>query len=192
MQRRKLYRLALCSGRYQHIHKIHEFMIDTGLYLAEKVILFIGEPNEKRTINNPFSFQERRKLIELIYWKEVNIDENLVICPLTEIKELGLKLNDWCNYACSTAENIIGIKPDIIIEGPDKRVMNFFKPGDMNNISEFIVSENIWNGKENLNIRGTKVREFLKNDDWNSWSKCVNPLIYDQYNRLQKIILECK
>jgi nicotinamide mononucleotide adenylyltransferase len=191
MQERKPYRLAICSGRYQHIHLIHEFMIDTGLYLAEKVIVFIGEPNKSRTVNNPFTFEERKELIELIYRKEI-LNDQLIIWPLADLKDLGLELHDWCEYMSSVTESIVKIKPDLIIEGPDKRAMKFFKTGDMNSISEFVVSENVWNGKENIHIRGTTLRYFLKNDDFISWRHCVNEKIYNQYERLRKIILECK
>jgi hypothetical protein len=188
---KKPYRLAICSGRYQHIHKIHEFMINTGLDVAERVIVFIGEAEKNRTANNPFTWMERKELIELIFDKEVN-DGKLVVYPLTGLGEFNMHVSEWCNYACENAHAIMGIKPDLIIEGPDKRAMSFFKPGDMDYISELVIAEGIIDNGQYLKFRGTEIRKYLLFGDFNIWKNYVNEKLWDKFSKLRKILIECQ
>jgi hypothetical protein len=190
MKLNKPYRLVICSGRYQHIHKIHEFMINTGLNMADRVIVFIGEPNKNRSMNDPFTWSERKELIELIYEKEVD-NGRLVVYPLTSLQELDLNLNDWCKFACDSAKFVTGIKPDLIIEGPDKRAMQFFNLGDMDYISELVISEGIVENGEYLKFRGTDIRRHLLYGEFDIWKQYVNPKLHNKFSELRSIIYGC-
>lgn len=183
----KLYKLGETSGRFQHIHKTHEFLIKNGLELCEKLIVFIGDPHLNRIPSNPFTWQERKYLIEQLFLDDVE-KGRLIIYPLENVKG---NISNWCSYMCKKSELICGIKPNLIIEGVDKRDIPFFKEDDMNNISELVVSENILMDNNFINIRGTKVREYLLNNDFDNWSKCVNSKLYSEYDRLRNIIKEC-
>ena len=59
----KLYKAAVFIGRFQPVHKAHLKIIKTALSIAEKVIIVIGSSNEPRTPKNPWSFEERDRMI---------------------------------------------------------------------------------------------------------------------------------
>jgi len=50
-------------GRFQPFHIGHQEVINKALQMAEKVIVLVGSSNQPRTIKNPFTFEERRKMI---------------------------------------------------------------------------------------------------------------------------------
>lgn len=66
-------------GRFQPFHLGHQFVIQKALTYAKKVILLIGSVNSPRTLNNPFSFDERQQIIH-------NIFKDDVIClPIADV-----------------------------------------------------------------------------------------------------------
>lgn len=62
---------ALFVGRFQPLHKGHVRVIKNLLRRFEKIIIAIGSIQEKRTEKNPFSFAERRKMLKLVFNKEI-------------------------------------------------------------------------------------------------------------------------
>lgn len=55
---------ALFIGRFQPLHTSHLSVIRLGLKSAEHLIIAIGSANGPRSIYNPFTFTERRHMIE--------------------------------------------------------------------------------------------------------------------------------
>lgn len=66
----KKYKVAVVIGRFQPIHNGHLELIDSAYKLADNVICLVGSSYSSRTIKNPFSFEERSKLILSLY-KEI-------------------------------------------------------------------------------------------------------------------------
>lgn len=64
------YKLAVFIGRFQPIHEGHISIINDALRIAEKVIILIGSSNQSRTIKNPFTFAERKDMIDYVYFSE--------------------------------------------------------------------------------------------------------------------------
>ncbi len=62
---------AVFIGRFQPLHIGHQHVIDTALKNAETVIVLIGSAEASRSIRDPFTFEERRHLIEQVYRHEV-------------------------------------------------------------------------------------------------------------------------
>lgn len=50
-------------GRFQPFHHGHEFVVKKALAHAKRVIMLIGSANSARTTKNPFTFDERAKMI---------------------------------------------------------------------------------------------------------------------------------
>lgn len=65
----KKYKIGLVIGRFQPFHKGHQYLIDRALEIAEKIVIGIGSSNVKNS-NNPWSYQERKKMLELFIKKE--------------------------------------------------------------------------------------------------------------------------
>lgn len=59
----KIYDSIVFIGRFQPLHNAHVEIIRKAKELAEKVIVVVGSANQPRTFKNPFSFEERKKLL---------------------------------------------------------------------------------------------------------------------------------
>ena len=55
---------ALFIGRFQPFHNAHLLDVKKILEDAEEIIIAIGSSQEKNTLENPFSYAERRKMIQ--------------------------------------------------------------------------------------------------------------------------------
>lgn len=56
-------KLAVFIGRFQPFHLGHKKVIDEALKQADDVLVLIGSSGSPRTVRNPFTFNERRKMI---------------------------------------------------------------------------------------------------------------------------------
>ncbi|MBR9699895.1 nicotinamide-nucleotide adenylyltransferase [Candidatus Woesearchaeota archaeon] len=56
--------ITLFIGRFQPFHNGHLEDIRSALYISSKVIIGIGSSQEKDTVENPFSFEERKEMIK--------------------------------------------------------------------------------------------------------------------------------
>lgn len=59
--------VAFLIGRFQPFHNGHKHLIDFGLEHAEKVIVLVGGSNKARSFKNPWTFEERKQMIESSY-----------------------------------------------------------------------------------------------------------------------------
>jgi len=57
------YKAAVYIGRFQPLHNGHVEVIKQGLEIADTVIVIVGSANAAPNIKNPFSFEERRKMM---------------------------------------------------------------------------------------------------------------------------------
>lgn len=54
-------------GRFQPFHNGHKAVIDAALEQSHEVVVVVGSSFAARNIRNPFTFQERRAMIEAVY-----------------------------------------------------------------------------------------------------------------------------
>lgn len=78
------YRLALNIGRYQPFHRGHEKIVREGLKIAQQVMLLIGSCYEPRSLRNPWTIDERIKMIRTCFTPEEN--SRLILEPLLDIR----------------------------------------------------------------------------------------------------------
>lgn len=64
---------ALVVGRFQPFHKGHQALIDAALDAAARVVVAIGSSQEEGTSLNPFSFEERARMVEAVYGDAVDV-----------------------------------------------------------------------------------------------------------------------
>ncbi len=62
MQNRKFQYLVLI-GRFQPFHFGHQRMLEQALRLAERVIVVVGSDKAHRSVKNPFTFEERSRMV---------------------------------------------------------------------------------------------------------------------------------
>lgn len=58
--------LVFC-GRFQPFHLGHKAVIDRALELADEVIVVVGSSFQPRNTKNPFTFEERKAMIDAVY-----------------------------------------------------------------------------------------------------------------------------
>ena len=51
----KPYDVGFICGRFQTFHKGHEKLVETGLMLCDRLLIFIGSSQEDGTERNPFN-----------------------------------------------------------------------------------------------------------------------------------------
>ena len=83
---------ALFIGRFQPFHDAHLLDIKKIIKEADEVLIAIGSSQEKNTLENPFSYDERKKMISDVMRK--NKIKNYKIYPVPDIS------NDmeWIDY----------------------------------------------------------------------------------------------
>ena len=57
------YDLLVFIGRFQPFHVQHKRIIDVALAKAKKVLVLVGSSGKARTVRNPFTFEERKRMI---------------------------------------------------------------------------------------------------------------------------------
>lgn len=58
------YDVAVFIGRFQPFHIGHKHVVDQALKVAERVIMVVGSTDAPRTPKNPFTYEERVKIIQ--------------------------------------------------------------------------------------------------------------------------------
>lgn len=80
----KKYDYMVYVGRFQPAHHAHLTIIKRALELAKQVIILIGSANQARTIKDPWTWQERSKMI--LSSLPQNLHDRIMIEPLRDIK----------------------------------------------------------------------------------------------------------
>lgn len=78
------YDFAVFIGRFQPYHLGHERIVLEALDSADKVIILVGSSHRPRTTRNPFTFEERKAMIE----GSLTADERkrVVIAPIVDVE----------------------------------------------------------------------------------------------------------
>ena len=109
----KKYDFLIFIGRFQPLHLGHCRVIDHALKLAETVLVFVGSANEVRSFRNPFTFNERKEIIEATYPNRVKVialDDNMYNDE-NWIKQVQEKVRK------SVVNNISGNTSDVTLHG---------------------------------------------------------------------------
>ena len=59
--------VAFLIGRFQPFHNGHKHLIDFGLEHAERVVVLVGGSNKARSFKNPWTFEERKQMIDSVF-----------------------------------------------------------------------------------------------------------------------------
>jgi bifunctional NMN adenylyltransferase/nudix hydrolase len=63
--------LVFC-GRFQPFHNGHKAVIDRALEMAKEVVVVVGSSFQARSTKNPFTFEERKAMIDAVYGEQFN------------------------------------------------------------------------------------------------------------------------
>lgn len=183
----KVFDTGIMVGRFQHIHAGHEKLINLGLTVCDKFLVFIGSAQESKTEKNPFNVEYRKELISKIYYKEIE-EGKLIIKPLNDFQDKFELTPRWGEYVLNESKKHLDTFPELIIYGKDKDIFKCFDKEVVKNITEILVDRNV------LNISATQIREYILNDNKEEWKKSVNEKLHSEYENLRKILMQvyCK
>lgn len=177
----KVFNTGIIVGRFQHIHNGHEKIINIGRSLCETLLIFVGSVGEKTSSRNPYDYEYRKKLIEMIYKEDIK-KGNVIIKPLKDLENKNDLSPKWGEYVLNKATQVLGKRPECIIYGKDKDIFKCFDKNTVKNITEVLVDRNCFN------ISATKMRNYLLNDQKDEWEKYANEAIYSEYQNLKNIL----
>ena len=75
------YKIGLVVGRFQPITAGQQLLINTALENCKKVIILVLSSDKSRTYKNPFSYSERKEMIQKTFSDNLN---NIEILPLPD------------------------------------------------------------------------------------------------------------
>jgi bifunctional NMN adenylyltransferase/nudix hydrolase len=81
------HQLSVYIGRFQPVHKGHIQLIHQGLEKADRLLLLLGQPQERhiRTLKNPWTWEERAEMIHPLVSSEQK--QRLIIKPIYDVND---------------------------------------------------------------------------------------------------------
>ncbi|MDL2295946.1 adenylyltransferase/cytidyltransferase family protein [Lachnospiraceae bacterium OttesenSCG-928-E19] len=131
------YNNGLIIMRAQPFHLGHENMINHMLNECDKIYILIGSAQESGTTRNPFTYGQRKQMIENVY----GVNDRITIKPIADLGDY----TRWANYIVCN----LGFTPDAYYCGDDQDKALFESIGI--NVVEFDRTE--------LPISATEIRE---------------------------------
>jgi bifunctional NMN adenylyltransferase/nudix hydrolase len=111
---------AVFIGRFQPAHRGHLKVIEEAYRLAHKVIILVGSSNVARSTRNPFTFEERRKVISDACWSIEDWHSNgSAVLPLPD---MTYDDNGWIEQVQHLVKGVASnrIDPRICLVGLEK------------------------------------------------------------------------
>lgn len=173
----KPYKLGIVVGRFQSFHTGHENMINTAVMMCDKVLLLVGSSQESGTMKNPFTYEERKRILHKIFGDQIHI------YPLPDIG--AGNNNKWGRYVFNNVKKYLNQSPDLLVSGKEQRRLDWFDNVDDLSIAELYIPKKI-------DITATRMREHLLNDEFEKWKTYTNKKIWDEYDNFRKTVYLCK
>lgn len=175
--------LALIVGRMQSFHIGHEHLVNTALSVADRVLILLGSSQEYGTIKNPYSVITRQNMI-----KSVFPGDEVMVSALSDIDGSTIN-NEWGQHVLNSVKQITRKSPDVYIYGFEPKNQNWFKASEplinsTKHMTEIIVA------REKYPISATFMRQFLWDDDYESWAKFTNPKLHKYYDKFRAELMQ--
>lgn len=181
----KIERIALMVARLQPLHEGHCRIINKMIRDHETVILCIGSSQKSREKWDPYTFEERKKMVQNVYGDRLKI---------VQLNDLGTVegTNDWADYILDKIHKIGLPEPTDYFTGSradgrwyEGRFIPLEKCDDQFNIknrSECVTNDGITRVLHVLDRNAnpvpsaTELRTFLelRSNDWHEWVPGVN------------------
>ena len=101
-------KLGFVIGRFQPFHNGHKHLIETAYNNCDELVVFIGSAQESRTEKNPFTFQERWRMLH----DELNVNGNrkILFVPLNDYNTN----QEWIDSICDELNFMTKWTTDIV------------------------------------------------------------------------------
>ena len=158
--------VGILVGRFQPVHRGHVQAIEFALKNSDKLFIVIGSSEKSNQKRNPFSFEERKKMIELAI-NEKELQDNISIIPINDANNH----TEWI----SSIKNTIG-EYNLIFTN-DELTEKLFKKDETRVINVPLLDRNI--------LSATEVRKRLELDK--EWKSLVIPEIANYLTEINAV-----
>lgn len=173
----KPYQLGFICGRFQMLHLGHLSLIDEIRKQSFKPVVLVGSSDKERTSVNPFSFKERKAMIQKVY-------PDQEVLPLPDIG-VG-DVPEWGDYLFQTILKHEGRLPDLFLSGKENKIDHWFSKDKLENMTILRID------RAKIDISATRLREYLIADKKEEWMRYVPKELYPDYDFYRSILLSIK
>lgn len=108
-------------GRFQPCHLGHKSVIDEALRRAKEVVVVVGSSFAARNIRNPFTFEERRTMIQSVY-----DDDSRSRLRVVPVSDYPYDDNKWINAIQNQVKNVVPDAKNIGLIGHSKDHTSYY------------------------------------------------------------------
>lgn len=179
----KMYDLIIYIGRFQPFHNAHRQTINKASDMAQDVLVMVGSASTARSPKNPWTYDERRTMIN-----DMPFDtwSNVGVAPINDntyndamwIQDVGATVDEfvWDNFGCKTSDLKIGVI------GHDKDhssfYLNFFPQWEYIGVPAFPT--------RGETIDATKIRNLMFGADYHFIKGVVPVKVFDMIERFSQ------
>lgn len=186
-------------GRFQPFHNGHKAVIEAALKQAREVVVVVGSSFAARNIRNPFTFQERKAMIETVFPQEAGIAKHydrlkcLHVVPMSDYPYDDTK---WIAAVMRAVKSAVPHAKDIGLIGHSKDSSSYYleifpewknhvEVANVDNINATDIRKDLFNlinpfahGELMPPEALQKMRDAMKGDWW--------PVLLKEYDMIQK------
>ncbi len=111
-------------GRFQPFHNGHKAVIDAALEQAHEVVVVVGSSFAARNIRNPFTFQERKAMIEAVY--PPGRTERTTRVKVVPVSDYPYDDNKWVNAIQKIVDDTVPNAQDVGLIGHSKDSTSYY------------------------------------------------------------------
>ena len=89
------YDFAVFIGRFQPIHLGHEAIIRKAFEISNHAIILVGSSTASRSLRNPFSFAERKEMIEIAVQNITKAPKKWLPASILPVADSAYNFHDW-------------------------------------------------------------------------------------------------
>jgi bifunctional NMN adenylyltransferase/nudix hydrolase len=152
--------LTVFIGRFSPFHNGHAAVLSRALRTSKAVLVLVGSSGQARTTKNPFSFEERRKMIHA-YAQTLPEYDHLVVKPLHDHPYNDhawmREVQDAVDHAKSDMVDTLGLNPKVHLTGADRDKSTWY----LHAFGDLFTPDLVTNNDHDLDLSATKVRDLL-------------------------------
>lgn len=162
-------------GRFQPFHLAHYDIIRKALSISKKVLVLIGSSESPKTIENPFTYAERKSMIEDSFY---GFKEQLIYSPLKDYPDDSR----WVEVVGGIISDVVGDSKKVGVIGHDKDHTSFY----LNYFPQYEFLEVPAFPPYGETIDATKVRKLMFEGDFGFISGSVPNGVFDYIVKSQE------
>jgi bifunctional NMN adenylyltransferase/nudix hydrolase len=116
-------------GRFQPFHLGHKAVIDAALKQAKQVVVVVGSSFAARNIRNPFTFEERKAMIEAVYSDETwtsGLNQEGKRLHIVPVSDYPYDDNKWVNAIQKIVDETVPNAKDVGLIGHSKDSTSYY------------------------------------------------------------------